>query len=232
MINFKLLPGEEAVYAAWISDLYEKHGVLFATSDAGVEKNIEPMAALLLAARNSGGTANNRLTLESLYKVFRVLGGTLEYEPGYEPHGVKEALAAKAQGVKDREEVEKRRRLQIKDLAGDLRPKMEFDRIDEARAAAVAKNPKNVTGVNAPSFIEKNAKARAEFDDLVQRGSITYRFNREDRAKTQERREILRRIRVVAQMKDAKGNEVPIYSAMIEKAKELIARWETADSRG
>jgi hypothetical protein len=85
--------------------------------------------------------------------------------------------------------------------------------------------------VNSPVFQSRNAEAKAKFEDLVERGPITYRRNREDRGMTIARREILQKIRVIARQRDADGAEVPLYENMVRLAEEQIRKFEAQDSR-
>jgi hypothetical protein len=88
-----------------------------------------------------------------------------------------------------------------------------------------------VNDVNSPVFQQKNNEAKVKFEDLCKRGPISYRRNREDRGLTIARREILQKIRVVAAQRDRKGQEVLIYSNMVEKAEEQIQTFESEDAR-
>jgi hypothetical protein len=87
------------------------------------------------------------------------------------------------------------------------------------------------TDVNSPIFQQRNAEAKERFEDLVQRGPITYRFGGIDRGRTAARRELLQKIRIVARQKDSEGAEVPVYEQMCQKVEEQVRKFEAEDAR-
>jgi hypothetical protein len=86
--------------------------------------------------------------------------------------------------------------------------------------------------VNSPVFQQRNHEARLRFEDLLERGPISYRGgSRLDRGLTAARREILKKIRVIARQRDAEGAEVALYENMVTQAEEQIRKFEQADSK-
>ena len=85
--------------------------------------------------------------------------------------------------------------------------------------------------VNSPQFQQRNYEARLRFEDLVERGPISYRHNREDRGLTAARREILLKIKVVARQRDSEGMQVLLYENMVKQAEEQIRKFEAENSR-
>jgi hypothetical protein len=85
--------------------------------------------------------------------------------------------------------------------------------------------------VNSPVFQQRNAEAKALFEDLCERGPISYRRGRIDRGLTAARREKLVAIRVIAAQLDSEGQQVPIYSKMLEEAQRQVSIFESENSR-
>ncbi len=146
------------------------------------------------------------ITPRNLDEAVQISLPSLTFMPGHEPEVVKrriaKAAADQAQQKKDANELERKRK-----------------RDAEVKAGV------------GPNQLE----AKAQFEDLVSRGPITYRNNREDRAKTEERRAELQGLtqfnRFVAAQRDRKGQQVLIYSKMVEEAQQIVARFEQEDSR-
>jgi hypothetical protein len=99
-------------------------------------------------------------------------------------------------------------------------------REEKAKVVQLAAND-----VNSPIFQYRNAEAKAQFEDLCERGPISYRHGRIDRGLTEARREKLVAIRVIAAQRDKEGQQVPIYSKMLEEAQRLVGVFESENSR-
>jgi hypothetical protein len=99
-------------------------------------------------------------------------------------------------------------------------------REEKAKVVQLAAND-----VNSPIFQHRNAEAKAQFEDLCERGPISYRHGRIDRSLTAARREKLVAIRVIAAQRDKEGQQVPIYSKMVEEAQRLVGVFESENSR-
>jgi len=196
-------------------------------------KNVE---LIIPVSRSKAGG----ITPRNLDEAVQISLPSLTFMPGHEPEVVKrriaKAAADQAQQKKDANELERKRKRDAEVKAGvgpnQSKIKTESDRY-EAKAAADTQTVA-LTGVNHPAFIQQNLEAKAQFEDLVSRGPITYRNNREDRAKTEERRAELQGLtqfnRFVAAQRDRKGQQVLIYSKLVEEAQQIVARFEQEDS--
>ncbi len=193
-------------------------------------KNVE--VVIPIARSKVGG-----ITLRNLDEAVQISLPSLTFIPGCEPEVIKQriakAVADQAQQKKDADELERKRKrdAEVKAGVGPNQGKIrtEFDRVgDKAAAAAQMVAP---TGVNHPAFIQKNAEDKVRFEDLISRGPITYSCNKENRAKTEERRAELLAIQVWARQNDRNGKPVLIYSEMVKLAEERIRRFEQEDSR-
>jgi len=212
-----------------ISDWQNARASQFLLDDS--QRNVDIVIPI---CRSKGG-----INPRSLDEAVQISLRSLSYMPGHEPAIIKQELAQKAkdaadkvQADRDKIELEKKRKRDAEVLAGRTphgKIKTEFDRLEANKAVDTQTVP--LTGVNHPKFIQQNLEAKAQFEDLVSRGPITYRNNREDRAKTEERRAELQAIRIVAAQKDKNGLPVLIYSKMVEKAQQVVARFEQEDSR-
>lgn len=186
------------------------------------------------------GTAWNKfgkITPETLEAAVAISFRSLKFMPGQEHPVIKQELAKaaadKAQQKKDADELERKRKREAEVRAGigpnQGKIRTEFDRAGDKAATDV--QTVALTGVNHPKFIKQNLEAKAQFEDLVSRGPITYRNNREDRSKTEERRSELQGIQVWARQDDKNGKPVLIYSEMVKRAEEIIKRFESEDAR-
>jgi len=199
----------------------------------GNQKNVD--IVIPIARSKVGG-----ITSRNLDEAVQISLPSLTFMPGHEPAVIKQHIAQKAKDAADKvqakadaDALEAVRKREAKTRAGinsDQRKiTTELDRVDRDKAAAAQMVAP--TGVNHPAFIQKNAEAKAQFEDLVSRGPLTYRCNREDRAKTEERRGELLSIQVWARQNDKNGKPVLIYSEMVKQAEERIRQFEQQDSR-
>src|SRR6266849_2432508 len=230
-----LTEAETQVVVAWEKDRANQ----FLLDDN--QKNVDLI--LPLARSKVGG-----ITPRNLDEAVKISLYSLTFMPGREPAVIKQQIAQKAKDAADKAQAEhdkkelerelEKKRKRDAEVTANVGPnqskiKTEFDRY-EAKAAADTQTVA-LTGVNHPAFIQQNLEAKAQFEDLVSRGPITYRNNREDRAKTEERRAELQGLtqfnRFVAAQRDRKGQQVLIYSKMVEEAQQIVARFEQEDSR-
>jgi hypothetical protein len=205
-----------------ISDWQNARASQFLLDDS--QRNVDIVIPI---CRSKGG-----INPRSLDEAVQISLRSLSYMPGHEPAIIKQELAEKAQSERDKTELEKKRKRDAEVLAGrtpQRNVKTEFDRLEANKATETQTVP--LVGVDSPKFIHQNLEAKATFEDLCARGPITYRNNREDRAKSEERRAELQAIRIVAAQKDKNGLPVLIYSKMVEKAQQIVARFEQEDSR-
>lgn len=198
------------------------------------QKNVDVLIPL---ARSLG---KGQITPESLDAAVELTLHSLSFMPGYEPAVIKQqrqkAVADQAQLLADKErleKIEKENRIRNKQLSGItksplLRAKEEMA---QARAEYEAKAKAEYDDINGESFQKRQKTAKIEFERIYNDYTKGHSSGRINHPLTQERREGLRGIRVVSNVKDAKGNEVVLYDKMLELALEALRAFDREDQK-
>ena len=184
----------------------------------GSQENVD---VVLPAARNKGF---GKITPESLDAAVAISFRSLKYFPGHEHPVIKQELAkAAADKVQD----EKNKRIKKKEFAnawgihrGSDRTELDQDDDRQARARAEKK------AAEKEAFKKTQLQAKAEFEKICDQYIVTRASGRTDHSKTEERRDLLRQIKVTK-----KNENVILYTEMVRLANEALRGFEREDSK-